>query len=153
MILRPYTVLDKHACEAIARSNAPRFFLESELPEFSAFLSEPGCPYFVVEDSASELIACGGYYLLPEQNSARLCWGMVQRDKHRAGVGSFLLCARMKEIARAGIARVCLDTSQHSAGFFAKHGFQTLNIAPDGYGPGLDRLEMELKLKKSVALI
>ena len=148
MILRPCTDLDKPACIAIARGNTPLFILENELPELEAILNNPPCPYFVVENAAREVIACGGYRLLPEKNAARLCWGMVRRDLHRAGVGRFLLRARLDEIRKTNVETVALDTSQHSMGFFEKEGFTTIQKIQNGYGAGLDRVEMELKIQK-----
>jgi hypothetical protein len=32
---------------------------------------------------------------------------------------------------------------QHTVGFYERLGFRTVRIDPEGYGPGLDRCEME----------
>ena len=39
-----------------------------------------------------------------------------------------------------------LHTTQHSAGFFARFGFETQQITQDGYGSGMDRYDMTLNI-------
>jgi len=80
-----------------------------------------------------------------------LCWGMIRRDRHRAGLGTKLLLFRLAKAAQELSARsVRLDTSQHSVGFFRKHGFVTTATAKDYYGPGLDRFDPRLMLTEQV---
>jgi hypothetical protein len=45
------------------------------------------------------------------------------------------------------------DTSQRSSAFFERFGFETRFVTPAGYGPGLDRHEMELRLTNHPAAV
>jgi N-acetylglutamate synthase-like GNAT family acetyltransferase len=139
---------DTQACIALMRENTPEFFTQTELAEFGLWLRSNTSPYLVIEADSGGLIACGGYHVDVGAKSAGLMWGMVARGRHRQGIGSLLLGERLKRIAADGRAlRVVLDTSQHSRGFFERHGFQVVSIQADGFGPGLDRCDMRLSLR------
>ena len=146
MDLRPYQPADRDACLAIFDSNSPRFFAPAERQQIETFLDRPDCPYLVMELDGA-IVACGGYALDAEQTVASLVWGMVRADSQKLGLGRFLLLFRLREIGRlGGVQMVRLDTSQHSAAFFEKQGFKVVGVVPDGYAPGLDRVEMVKKL-------
>ena len=54
---------------------------------------------------------------------------------------------RLRGITKAGgVQLVSLGTSQHTAAFFEKQGFKVTSIRKDGYAPGVDRVEMMMKL-------
>ncbi|HEY4364421.1 MAG TPA: GNAT family N-acetyltransferase [Bryobacteraceae bacterium] len=146
MEVRPYAPADRGACLAVFDSNVPEFFRSEERREFEDFLTAPKCPYFVME-LAEGIAGCGGYCLTEEQTAARMVWGMVRRELHRKGLGRFLLLYRLHEIgALAGVQLVQLDTSQAAAPFFASQGFKVTGVVKDGYGAGLDRVSMTMKL-------
>ncbi|MCI0343387.1 MAG: tRNA preQ1(34) S-adenosylmethionine ribosyltransferase-isomerase QueA, partial [Planctomycetales bacterium] len=50
---------------------------------------------------------------------------------------------------RPSVARVTLDTSQHTVAFFERFGFRTTRVTRDHYAPGLHRHDMELVLDLS----
>lgn len=126
------------------RGNVPRFFAPHELEEFRRWLAGTPSRYLVVERE-QEVVACGGYAV--EGERAGLVWGMVARGLHRQGIGSLLLRARLDAIAREpGVRAVVLDTSQLSRPFYERHGFAVVAETPDGYAPGLHRIDMRLEL-------
>lgn len=143
--VRAFAPADRAACLALFDSNVPEFFAPHERAEFEQWLNDPG-EYFVLEDGG-KVVACGGVWLDPArpQRSAGLSWGMVARDVHRRGYGSRLLAFRLARLWALGAAEVHLDTSQHSAPFFARHGFQEVRRVADGFGPGLDRVDMRAR--------
>lgn len=141
--IRPYAAADQEACLAIFRSNLPRYFDPSELPEFEAFLDKPSGEYFVVALGAP-LVACGGCYV--RDGVGRLSWGMVAREHHGSALGTQLLVWRMDRLfLRPEIDEIAIDTSQHTAGFFARHGFRTSQHVIDGFGAGIDQVSMSLQ--------
>ncbi|MCV2353104.1 GNAT family N-acetyltransferase [Paucibacter sp. B2R-40] len=141
--IRPYLASDRQACLAIFRSNMPRYFDSSELPEFDAFLEQPSGDYFVVEQG-SAVVGCGGCYI--REGKGRLSWGMVARDCHGAALGASLLAWRVNHLfLRPETAEITIDTSQHTAGFFARYGFRTTQQISDGFGPGIDQISMSLQ--------
>ena len=136
-----YTKPDQPACLAIFDSNVPTYFLAAEREEFASFLGSPPGTYLVLRD-ADRILGCGG--IARKDDALILCWGMIHRDFHRKGLGSALLAERLR-IARdkyPQLQLVKIETSQHSAPFFAKLGFQVEATTPNGFGPGLDCLSM-----------
>lgn len=151
LTIRPFAPADRAACLALFDSNVPDYFLPQERAEFGEWLEKPFDSgeygeYFVMED-AGQVVACGGVWQTPE-GRAGLSWGMVARSAHRRGYGSALLRFRLERLRELGVREVHLDTSQHSAPFFARHGFLEVRRVPDGYGPGLDRVDMVATLDK-----
>ncbi len=146
MDLRPYLPTDRAACLGVFESNVPEYFDPAEQTGFESFLDNPDCPYFVMEHDES-IVGCGGYALGQQNGLASMVWGMVRRDSHKLGLGRFLLLYRLREIGKAsGIEMVRLDTSQKAEPFFRKQGFKATGVVKNGYGPGLDRVEMVMKL-------
>ncbi|WP_161884322.1 GNAT family N-acetyltransferase [Deinococcus alpinitundrae] len=149
--IRPYVTRDRSACLAVFDSNVPTFFLPNEREQFAADLDDFetdkwGIACYLVLEEASETIACGGAYVQPDGH-AGLAWGMVRRNKHRHGLGSCLLSARLDWLRTQSTAHeVWLDTTQHSAPFFQRFGFQVMRETPDAIGPGMNRLDLKLDL-------
>lgn len=141
--IRPYAAADRAACLAIFRSNLPRYFDPTELPEFEDFLERPSGDYVVLEQDGL-VVACGGCYL--REGVGRLSWGMVSQQHHRASLGTALLVWRINHLFQhTETPEITIDTSQHTAGFFARHGFRTTLQVADGFGPGIDRVAMSLR--------
>lgn len=135
--------MDGTACLAVMRSNVPGFFLERELDEYELWLASRSSPYLVIVAATGEVLACGGYAVDAPSGIAGLTWGMVAAQHQRRGLGSLLLDERIARIARdPKVREIRLDTSQHSRGFFERHGFEVSDARRDGYGPGLDRIEL-----------
>ena len=141
--IRPYLPADRDSCLTIFRSNVPRYFDSSELPEFENFLEKPDGDYFVVEIDGA-VVACGGCYV--RDGTGCLSWGMVSRENHRGSVGTKLLVWRVDLLfAQPEISEVAIDTSQHTAGFFARYGFRTRQQIKDGFGRDIDLISMSLQ--------
>lgn len=146
--LRPWRPEDRAVGEALFDSNTPRYFAAREKADFLAFVDDPPGPYFVLESPAGHAVGCGGYARQPAAPSiAALCWGMVRGDLHGRGLGRRLLVERLDLIAaEIALEAVDIETTQHSRGFFARHGFVEIARTPDGFAPGMDRVDMRLRL-------
>ena len=145
---RSYRLEDQAGCLALFDSNTPRFFDASERDSFVGFLQDQALrwPYQVIELDG-RIVGCGGHAVEADGVSVALCWGMVDNDLHGQGLGRVLTEARIAAArATPGIARVILNTSQHTQGFYARFGFEAEKVTPDGYAPGIDRWDMVLKL-------
>lgn len=139
---------DRAACLDLFDSNVPDFFLPAERAEFEAFLDDLPGPYFVYEP-AGRILASGGYALAEEGRRADLCWGMVHRSLHRQGLGQGLARYRIDRARRhPGLREVALQTSQHTADFYRSLGFKVVDVEPDGFGEGMDRLDMRLDVER-----
>ncbi len=150
MHLRPYQPPDRPACLAIFDSNTPPFFDPGERSDFAEFLADVRWPYFVVErpgaGSVNEIVACGGYFVRPGTTEAILVWGMVRRDLHGGGIGTYLTRERLERLAQQGVASVRIVTSQYTRAFYERLGFAEQNLEPDGFGPGLHKYTLVLRL-------
>lgn len=143
ILIRGYRREDLQGCVAVFDTNVPAFFREHEREEFRAFMQALPGPYFVLGDNEGEVVGCGGYAVVAEAERADLCWGMVRADLQRGGLGRLLTEMRLRRAAADPRVRtVAINTSQHTVGFYERLGFQTVEVIPDGYAPGLDRCEM-----------
>ncbi|MDT8341696.1 MAG: GNAT family N-acetyltransferase [Longimicrobiales bacterium] len=136
---------DRGACLALFDSNVPDFFQAWERPGMEEFLDALPGPYLVLEDGGA-VVACGG--VADEGNGvASVCWTVVRRDRQGAGLGRRLLEACHAEARRLpGVERVRLETIPEVAPFFARLGYRSVRVEPDGYAPGMDRVRMEMRL-------
>jgi GNAT superfamily N-acetyltransferase len=145
---RPYRPEDAEACLGVFDSNIPEYFAAMERPAYAAFLAELPCEYLVGETADGRVVACGGWYRVPErEGEAGLAWGMVRRDWHGRGVGRRLLEARLAGVrAIAGVRTLAISTSQHTEAFYARAGFEVTDRAADGHAPGIDRVDMRWRV-------
>ena len=151
MIIRPYQSIDKDACMSVFHSNRPKFFTTEEIQEFSQFLDKLPCPYFVLELDG-QILGCGGHFFNAERTRGGLAWGMVHQDYHGQGLGKQLTLFRLFKLTQeAPTAQLRIDTSHHTEAFYAKFGFITERIIPDGYGLGLHRHDMTVQLDENIA--
>jgi GNAT superfamily N-acetyltransferase len=152
--VRPYTPADHGACVELLRTNVPDFALPHEVAEYAEWLARAtarGEVRYAVTERDGALLACGGLARAETAPVATLCWGLVRRDRHGEGLGTALLRERLRWAAEDdGVELVAMDTSPRTVGFFARFGFRVVATAPDGYGPGLDRLDLELRLDGSI---
>ena len=139
---RPYTADDLEPCLSIFDSNVPKYFAAKEREDFVRFLYAPNADFFVLTHE-NKAVACGGCYL--RDSTGRLCWGMVHSDFHRKSFGSDLLRFRLNHLFTSMAAEaVKLDTSQHSAPFFSRFGFEIEEIEANAFEHGIDCIKMQL---------
>ncbi len=144
--LKPYTTLDREACLSIFDGNVPKYFGVEERSEFEEFLDDLPGPYFTLQQDG-EIIGCGGYGNRDGNNEGRgfFCWGMVARSHHKKGYGTILAKMRINAMRNdPDVKSVRLNTSQHTAPFYARFGFETTSVTKDGFTKGLDDHEMQL---------
>ncbi len=144
MIIRAYGNDDFENTVKIIESNQVKYFMPSDITEFSLFLEE-GPDHFYVGTLNAEIVACGGFWF-PGQTQASLTWGMVLSSSHGRGFGSQMLKHRIELIKKYGAKEIVCSTSQLTERFFAKHGFIKQSQEPDGYGPNIDEIILTLSL-------
>jgi predicted GNAT family N-acyltransferase len=143
---RRYDPSDKAACLALFDSNCPKYFAPSERADFEGFLGDLDCDYSVLL-ADGEVAGCGGIHVDTANGQGKLCWGMVDNSRHKSGLGKALLEFRLAAIrANPDATHIHIDTSQHTAPFFEKYGFNITAQTTDGYGPDIDHVEMLLRL-------
>jgi hypothetical protein len=141
--IRRYRPEDREACLSLFEGNMPLFFVKPEQALFEAFLGELPGPYLVVEDSSGRLVACGGL-ALEGAGDVRLCWGIVRAERHREGIGTFLVRVRLALACRLpGIHRVSTKTWDGNVTFFEREGLRPVTPIEGYYRPS-HRLLCEL---------
>lgn len=123
----------------------PKFFAEEALQFFIDFLDRDIEDNYYVVEKDGNIVACGGVFLEDNGLEAGLSWGMVHMDQHKSGIGRMLTEYRidlLKGVYPGKIYKV--DTSQHTAGFYLKRGFETMEVIPDGFAKGLDKYVMKM---------
>lgn len=141
-VFRHYTQSDKDICLALFDANIPKYFSAHERKAFENFLDALPAPYYVVEEDGV-VVASGGSAPHKSTNGALMfCWGMVDPQKKKTGLGSFLLRENLDRLNRK--QPVFLNTSQHARDFYEKFGFKTSRVVRDGYDSGMDLYEMRL---------
>jgi GNAT superfamily N-acetyltransferase len=145
--IRPFTDADIDACVAICAANHPEYIGLHEIEEHRQFLTEKPyapAPYYVIEVEGA-LVACGGVAIAGK--ALHLCWGLVHPSWHRRGLGTKLIEHRLawaKTQPDLEVAELC--TSQKTVAFYERFGFETIKLTENGFGPGLDRHDMECPL-------
>ncbi|MEO0652505.1 MAG: GNAT family N-acetyltransferase [Planctomycetota bacterium] len=141
--LRPIASADRDGLLEVFDSNLDEFLHDDERPGFEEWLGAPQGVYLTLTE-VGRAIGCGGY-VLDDDRSLRLTWGLLHRDHHGRGIGRWMLLERLCRGHRElDPPRSTLGTTPRVEPFFAGVGFRRLSFTADGWGPGLDRVDMEL---------
>ncbi len=144
MNIRHYHASDEYRCLEIFDSNLPKYFAKEERPLFREALTgiTEAAPYFVLEVE-DEVVACGGVFANHEKRVAGLSWGMVHSNHHLKGIGSALAKFRLNWLDEHYMNyQHIINTAQFTEAFYARFGFETKEVIPDGWGPGLHKYVM-----------
>lgn len=141
---RPYRDADRQACISIFDANCPEFFAPNERQEFEEFLERISGDYEVCEVDGEVLGAFGLF--VDSENMKRLNWILLDPQSQGIGVGSSIM-ERVIQMGRTTQTKaVKIAASHKSAPFFARFGASTTSLTKNGWGPGMDRVDMELPL-------
>ena len=139
---RPYSSADKEDCLAIFDANCPSFFAQNERPDYEGFLDATPEGYEVCEVDRHVVAAFG---LIPgDADEDRLVWIMLDPGSQGAGIGSSIMKRVISQSTESGSRLIGIAASHKSAPFFAKFGAKATVHTKDGWGPGMDRVDMEL---------
>lgn len=144
IFFRPFSATDTEACLAIFDANCPSYFAPNERADYVSFLESLPDGYEVCE-VAGRIVAAFGL-MRDDQYGMRLSWIMLEPDSKGGGLGSRIM-DRVIALGRASQSQLIrIAASQKSAPFFARFGAIAKVHAEDGWGPGMDRVDMELLL-------
>lgn len=140
---RAYTPGDAEACLALFDANCPRFFAPEERADYAAYL-ERVAGYRVCE---AETVIRGAFGVAPGlPGRAHLNWILVDPAAQRLGIGRAMMRAAIDAARGLGASGLDIAASQHSAPFFTRFGARELSHVPDGWGPGMHRIDMALEI-------
>ncbi len=140
---RPYQAGDRAACFRIFDDNCPEFFAPNERADLVAFLATPPAGYEVAL-LGDDVVAAFG--VLREDGAPTLRWIMIGREAQGHGLGRLIMARAVATVRAAGETQLRIATSHKSDGFFTKLGATEVRRTPDGWGPGLHRVDMVLSL-------
>lgn len=140
--IRPYQSGDHDACLALFDANCPAFFAPNERADYLRFLDGKTAHYRVclIGDRV-----VGAFGVLPDEpQGLALRWILLSPDLQGQGLGRMIM-AQVAELIRAhGATSLYIGASHRSAPFFAKFGARETARTPDGWGPGMHRVDMTL---------
>lgn len=142
---RLYRPADQSACLSLFDSNCHDFFAPEEICDYERFLAGRPSGYEVCLDGSTIL---GAYGLTVNQASrrSRLHWIMIDASVHGRGVGTKIMHRVLHVMDSSDVHVLDIAASQKSAPFFARFGAVERSRRADGWGVGLDRVDMELEL-------
>ncbi|GAB2544981.1 hypothetical protein GCM10027065_15680 [Rhodanobacter koreensis] len=140
---RPYSHTDKQACLGIFDANCPEFFAPNERADYESFLDADPANYELCVANAHVVGAFGlsGH----GSHDRRLNWILLSPSSHGVGIGSAIM-ERVASLAQdAGLDLIAIAASHKSAPFFARFGAVAMRTTENGWGPGMHRIDMELR--------
>ena len=125
-------------------ANCPEFFAPNERQDYESFLQDVPEAYEVCIFDGRLLGAFG--LLTNGKNEKRINWILIDTDTQGLGIGSKIM-ERAIHLARTSNTKtVNIAASQKSAPFFARFGAIVTATTKDGWGSGMDRVDMVLVL-------
>jgi len=131
---RAYCDSDFDACLAIWRANEGEAFPAGYEPLFAESLQHHDS-FYLLGESAGELVCCGGVAYHGTCDCAFLSFGLVAPQHQRQGFGSTLLLARLALLNPLPYGcTVAMEVTPQSFAFYRRFGFQGYNIHTDEHG-------------------
>lgn len=141
---RNYSSADRDVCLAIFDANCPSFFAPNEREDYVSYL-DAGPEGYEVCELDGRLVAAFG--LVPvDGRGCSLNWIMLHPDSQGAGIGSAIMQRVIALGRKSGFGVMEIAASHKSAPFFARFGGIAIEHTADGWGPGMDRVDMVLEL-------
>ena len=142
MIFRRFSSDDRQACCALFDANCPDFFLPNERADYVAFLDAAPEFYEVCVDGANIVGAFG--LAIDDDTRGTLCWIMIDPSVQGKGIGKSIMARILAAGRDQRLSVIRIAASHKSAPFFANFGAEAMVTTRDGWGPGMDRIDMQL---------
>lgn len=141
---RDYLPEDRESCLTIFDANCPKYFAANEYSDYAAFLDANPAGYEVCLHNG---IIVGAFGLVGDKAEYRsINWILISPNSQGLGIGSVFM-QRAKYLAKqARVQHIKIAASHLSAPFFAKYGAVSILEIPNGWGPDMHRVDMELNL-------
>jgi len=141
---RPYRASDRQACIDIFDANCPEYFAPNERQDFDEFLDSAPQDYEICERDGRVLGAFG--LIAHGVKEKTLNWILLDPQAQGMGVGSEIMHRVIHRSRASDSTTVRIAASHKSAPFFAHFGAATKSTKKGGWGPGMDRVDMELSI-------
>lgn len=139
---RPYRAADQPACLDLFDANCPAFFASGERSGYVEFLGAVPEGYEVCLDGVRIV---GAYGIRPHApDEAVIRWILIAPDLQGRGIGAVMMTRALTNARATNIRVLHMAASHKSAPFFARFGARATATVPNGWGPDLHRVDMEL---------
>jgi N-acetylglutamate synthase-like GNAT family acetyltransferase len=124
--------------------NCPESFAPNERSDYESFLDEVPDGY---ELCISSEVVIAAYGLIGKDSTHRsLNWIMISPRFQGAGLGSVIMNQVKKLANKESLSTINIAASHLSQRFFKKYGAKIVKEQPNGWGPGMHRIDMVLNL-------
>ena len=147
----PYAPAHHDACLALFDENCPTYFAANERAEYAEFLERLPRGYQVVMH-AGQIVAAFGLLHHGLAGRRRLNWILVGRGAQGRGIGAAMMQEARRAAQAAGATVIEIAASHRSAPFFARFGAREIRRTEDGWGAGMHRVDMELRLSNALLM-
>lgn len=134
---------DRAACLALFDANCPRYFAANERSDYEAFLDARPAGY---EVCLIEGRIAGAFGVLQTESGPCLRWILLAPARQGQGLGRAIMNRAISSADARQSGSLRIAASHESAPFFARFGAREISRIPDGWGPGMHRVDMLLKL-------
>ena len=141
---RQYRPADQDSCLALFDANCPASFAPNERTDYLAFLQDDPAGYEVCLLDGRLAGAFGLCPCAPGEGS--LNWILLFPQMQGRGPGSAIVAYVLEKARSSGVLFLRIAASHKSAPFFARFGAEAVAETPNGWGPGMHRIDMELRL-------
>ena len=145
---RPFSLTDYKSCLKMFDANTPDNFAPNERDDYERFIAASPSFYRVCLVK-EKVVGAYGIAIETQTNRGRIRWIMTTVSSRGIGLGRFMMLELLDHAREIGIGFIDIAASQQSASFFKSFGAMEQRREPEGWGPGLDRVTMELKLAES----
>jgi GNAT superfamily N-acetyltransferase len=123
-------------------ANCPTYFAPNERLDYLDFLgkSPVGYEVCVLDD-----LVVGGFGVFDDTDGQKVIrWILLSPGAQGMGIGSDMMQRALRLCRNAGARRLKIATSPRARSFFARFGATEISTLADGWGPGMDRVDMEI---------
>ena len=141
---RSYRPTDKKACLELFDANCPEFFAPNERTIYENFLEANPDRYEVCSADGPVI---GAFGLMGDGARHRLLsWILLSPFLQGLGIGATIMERVVLNARMSGVQVINIGASHKSAPFCARFGANEITVTDNGWGPGMHRVDMELKL-------
>jgi [ribosomal protein S18]-alanine N-acetyltransferase len=115
---------------------------------WSELAGVPDTRWYVVAEDADGLVGYAGLFATAHEADVQTV--AVRRDRQGRGIGDRLVAALLDEASRRGVSRVLLEVRDDNVAaqrLYARNGFTSMGRRRGYYGPGLDAVVMERRVR------
>ena len=141
---KTYEARDKNACLSLFDANCPQYFAPNERFDYEEFLDDQPNDYLLcIADEA--IVGVFGVFA-EQEGECRINWIMLNSSAQGLGIGTKIMEKAIKQAMSLDAKIIHIATSQVAYKFFEKFNAKTVKETKNGWGPDMDKIDMEIRL-------